>query len=539
MDKNAQILEFAINQSMIDQFVQLTGDCSSLHTKASFARRSIYRTKLVHGMLPVVFISGLDIFRNHAPGALISQIVAKFLKPVFLGEALQLIAISKELDGEIRQTQVDYEIKRKSSGTVVTKGYFIVRHAMVEPLSSVDKGSVLTASAGMVLDNLTEENLPFEQITKGDQRHFRFAITDRSFDLLKKIVLNKSEPLESGLTNLLAASLCSTLAGVCLPGKFATFVDLALHFEHALAKDRIHVLNGTVGFKSSTTQVIVNEVAIAPLDEPKQNLAAGKMTVKVNSPFTKMLSMEALKKSAMGIDFKDKVVLVTGASRGIGETTAKLFALHGAKVAINYYQGQEDAQAIVEEIIRAGGEALAIQADVSDREQVKAMVSHICDRYGSIDVLVNNAVRDAQPAAFKELTWDDIQKDIDVTMKGAFNCCQEVLPLMVNKRQGRIINMGTIFIDRPVMNQSKYILSKSALMGLTRSLAVEYAPFNIQVDMIFPTVVDTDLSQGSPVLFSKTEKKIQPVDVARTIVLLASSQKPSMAGENVMMTGAL
>jgi 3-oxoacyl-[acyl-carrier protein] reductase len=199
---------------------------------------------------------------------------------------------------------------------------------------------------------------------------------------------------------------------------------------------------------------------------------------------------------------------------------------------------------IVKEIIGDGGDAVAIKADVSQRQEVKYMVADVCKKYGTINVLVNNAVRDALPVPFKELIWDDLQRDIDVIIKGTFNCCQEVIPLMLENKGGKIINISTQYVENPTPGQFKYVVSKSALTGLTRSLAVEFARQNIQVNMVMPSIVKTDLSKHVSNIFLEGMRQATPMariatpaDVAKTVVFLASSLSSFTTGQKIMVTG--
>ena len=188
--------------------------------------------------------------------------------------------------------------------------------------------------------------------------------------------------------------------------------------------------------------------------------------------------------------------------------------------------------------------AFVVQADVSDRRQVKEMISAISRKYRTIHILVNNAVRDTYPASFMELGWDDFQKDIEIIVKGAFNCCQEVIPLMIKNKGGKIVNLSTIFTDNPPPNQAKYVVSKSGLVGLTRSLAVEFAPYNIQVNIVAPSIVETDLTKHVPKIFlermkndTPMKRNATPVDVAKAIIFLSSSLASFTTGQKIMVTG--
>jgi 3-oxoacyl-[acyl-carrier protein] reductase len=172
------------------------------------------------------------------------------------------------------------------------------------------------------------------------------------------------------------------------------------------------------------------------------------------------------------------------------------------------------------------------------------MMAAIQARYDTVHILVNNAVADAYPIPFMELTWDHLQRDLDVTLKGAFNCCQEVLPLMQRNGGGKIINLSSVFTDTPPPLQTKYVVSKSALTGLTRSLAVEFAPHHIQVNLVQASIVETDLSKHVPKIFLSGMKHDTPMkrhastsDVAKAVVFLASALSSFTTGQRILVTG--
>jgi 3-oxoacyl-[acyl-carrier protein] reductase len=301
------------------------------------------------------------------------------------------------------------------------------------------------------------------------------------------------------------------------------------------------VLTGTVAFFSKSTQTVVQDIVLAAEGSP---IGKGKVSSAVGEAPPSMPSIGEIQRAGVGLDLRDRVVLITGASRGLGETTAKVFGLLGARVGVSYLSGGEDAARIVHEIEEAGGQAVALQADVTDAAAVEAMVAALHDRFGRIDVLVNNAVRDTRPIPFSALTWDEMQADIDVTLKGAFHCCKAVIPRMVAAGGGRIVNVGTVIAEVPQTGQMKYVVSKSALVGFTRSLALEHAPSNVLVNMVVPSMVETDLSQSIPRMLRAGMKNdtpmrrlATPLDVARAIVFLASDLSGYTTGQKIMVTG--
>jgi NAD(P)-dependent dehydrogenase (short-subunit alcohol dehydrogenase family) len=321
-------------------------------------------------------------------------------------------------------------------------------------------------------------------------------------------------------------------------------MDFQITFFRPIQLRKRYTLTGRVEFKSQPTSTLAESIEIRDSINNVDVYASGKINTKVNRPPIPMPGINFIKESAMDLGLKDKVALITGGSRGIGETTAKLFSLYGCRVAVNYSKGKNDADRVVSEIDHNGGEAIAVQADVSDKDQVKRMVSVIRESYGNINILINNAVKDFYPKAFMELTWKDFQGEIDVTIKGAFNCCQEILPSMMESKEGKIINVVTVATDNPPPNQAKYVASKSALVGLTRSLAIEFAPYGIQVNMVSPSIVETDLTKHIPKMFldgmkhdTPMKRNAEAIDVAKAIIFLASNLSPFTTGQKIMVTG--
>ncbi len=516
-------LRFHVSREMVDAFARWTGDHSSLHVNEVFARRSPYRMNVVHGMLPVAFIARLPFLAN---GMWLKKLSGQFLHPVFVNDELELEV--KSADAE--QTDFEYLIRKVASNATVTSGAFtLAREGAPSAAHPVAAGT----SDSLVVTALVENDQLFEQINKNDEAQFEFVVGEGWPDAASPIVENCS-----------AACLFSTFAGMCIPGRFATLVDFRVEFAARLEMHRRYRLKGIVEFKSQSTVSLVEAITISDVEHPDVVVATGKINVKVSSPALQMPSMDALKASSLDLHLRDKVVLITGASRGIGEVAAKLFALHGAKVAVNYFRGQQDAERMVGEIEAFGGQAMLAQADVSDREQVKRIFADIVGRFGTVDVLVNSAVRDYFASPFLELTWEDMARDLDVIVQGAFNCCQEALPLMIKQRRGKIINIASIAVENPPVGQAKYVTAKSALVGLTRSLAVEFAPHNVQVNLVVPSIVETDLSRLVPKMFLDKLKNETPMkrgalpeDVARAIVFLASSLSDFTTGQKIMVTG--
>ena len=224
-----------------------------------------------------------------------------------------------------------------------------------------------------------------------------------------------------------------------------------------------------------------------------------------------------------------KVALVTGASRGIGRAIALDLAAHGAQVGVNYISRPDAADVVCELIRAAGQEALPVQADVALANDVARMVAQVLDHFGQIDILVNNATLHRGRLVHKlpERDWDAV---INSCLKGAYHCCQHVVPHMTEQRCGRIINISSAVGVIGWAGDTAYGAAKAGLIGFTRSLAKEVAPYGITANVVVPGYVRTDMTAAL------TPKNIEhmlsliplgragePEDVAEVVTFLAAA----------------
>ena len=240
-----------------------------------------------------------------------------------------------------------------------------------------------------------------------------------------------------------------------------------------------------------------------------------------------------------------KVVLVTGASRGIGRATAERFGALGARVAVNYVANAEAAAAVVAWIHSRGQEAVAVQADVRSVDAVEAMVREVSASLGPVDILVNNAgiTRDGLMARMPESDWQDV---IDTNLTGAFHCIRAVLGQMMRRRWGRIINISSVAGLAGNAGQVNYAAAKAGLVGLTRSLAKEVASRSITVNAVAPGFVETDLTSDLREEWRTQVLSMTPVarfgtpeEVASMVVFLASDEAAYITGQVVSVDGGL
>lgn len=193
----------------------------------------------------------------------------------------------------------------------------------------------------------------------------------------------------------------------------------------------------------------------------------------------------------------EKVAIVTGASRGIGRAVAKLLAAEGAQVVVNYARSSEAAKAVVSEITQSGGSAIALQADVSQADQVDSLVKATMDKFGRIDVLVNNAgiTRDTLLLRMKPEDWQAV---IDLNLTGVFLCTRAVSKIMLKQRAGRIVNIASVAGLMGNPGQANYSAAKAGVIGFTKTVAKELAPRGVTVNAVAPGFIQTDMTEDLP-----------------------------------------
>ncbi|HEH7845648.1 3-oxoacyl-[acyl-carrier-protein] reductase [Staphylococcus aureus] len=240
-----------------------------------------------------------------------------------------------------------------------------------------------------------------------------------------------------------------------------------------------------------------------------------------------------------------KSALVTGASRGIGRSIALQLAEEGYNVAVNYAGSKEKAEAVVEEIKAKGVDSFAIQANVADADEVKAMIKEVVSQFGSLDVLVNNAgiTRDNLLMRMKEQEWDDV---IDTNLKGVFNCIQKATPQMLRQRSGAIINLSSVVGAVGNPGQANYVAAKAGVIGLTKSAARELASRGITVNAVAPGFIVSDMTDAlSDELKEQMLTQIplarfgQDTDIANTVAFLASDKAKYITGQTIHVNGGM
>jgi 3-oxoacyl-[acyl-carrier protein] reductase len=246
----------------------------------------------------------------------------------------------------------------------------------------------------------------------------------------------------------------------------------------------------------------------------------------------------------MELELKDKVALITGASRGIGAASAKALAHHGATVVINYIKSKDKAEELLDDIIKAGGKGIVFQADVRDQGAVNDMVESTLKEFGKIDVLVNNANINFPILPFIELTWEQIEAKILGEMKALYNCSQAVLKDMMNRKTGKLIFVSSSLSRFPGFGFSAHAAAKSAMDSMAKVMAMELGPSGITVNVVGPGLTITDATAGQPKEVHEQVAAITPLgrlgmpdDIAGVVLFLASSLSDYLNGEYIPVTG--
>jgi len=239
-----------------------------------------------------------------------------------------------------------------------------------------------------------------------------------------------------------------------------------------------------------------------------------------------------------------KVILVTGASRGIGAAAAKRVAQGGATVVVNYHQNRERALAVLQEVEKEGGKGMVFQADVTQRKQVEEMARAVREKFSAVDVLVNNAYFPFEVNSLHEISWEGLEKATHHELAAFYNCTRAFIPGMMEKKQGRIIVVSTRLAQQPLPRMGAYAAAKAALEAMANTMAIELGPSGITVNVVTPAFTLTDASAIMPEEFKERVRKSRPLqkhlypeDVAGAIAFLAGDESDMLTGSHILITG--
>jgi 3-oxoacyl-[acyl-carrier protein] reductase len=329
---------------------------------------------------------------------------------------------------------------------------------------------------------------------------------------------------------MLINAFLSRMLGMDLPGAGVLWLSQSTRFvQPTYIGSRIEVMT-TVKHKSESTRSLVLETLVR--DARGETVLTGESKVMVLG-------------QVPAVPWTETVVLVTGASRGIGAASALAFGSRQSKVVVNYHSRRDRAEEVVAAIGAAGGRAIAVQGDVSTEAGAGAVAETTLERFGAIHVLVNNASPRIEGRPLTETGWGEMERYWRAYVQAAFLLGQKLVPAMKAQGYGRIVNiLSSAVFGTPPVNLAAYITGKSALWGLSRAMAVELAPHGITVNMISPAAVLTEQWEGAPesrrramAMRTPMRELASPEDVANALLYLASDQGRSITGHNLLLTG--
>jgi acetoacetyl-CoA reductase len=245
-----------------------------------------------------------------------------------------------------------------------------------------------------------------------------------------------------------------------------------------------------------------------------------------------------------GRRLEGRTALVTGASRGIGRAVALELAREGAQMVVNYLRSEEAAAAVSEEIAREGGRAFVIRANVSDRDEVRSMVDQVIEECGQIDILVNNAgvTRDRTLRKLTDVDWLDV---ININLNSVYFCTSAVVPVMTERRYGRIVNIASFVAQAGNFGQTNYAASKGGMIAFTKAAALELAKCGITVNVVAPGFIRTEMLDQMPQeVLERVRSRIplghlgEPADVARAVAYLCIDGD-YITGQQINVNGGL
>jgi len=246
------------------------------------------------------------------------------------------------------------------------------------------------------------------------------------------------------------------------------------------------------------------------------------------------------------VKFYGKTVLVTGGATGIGEATAKRFSDEGANVVVNYYDKKEEADKVVEDIVNAGGKAIAVYADVTSSKDVQEMVDTTVKEFGTVDILVNSAGAFDNIIKMQFTTEEEWDRILDVDLKGIFLCCKYCIPPMLeNNEGGVIINIASAAGLLPGGGGVAYTSAKHGVIGLTREICFQYALDGIRANTVCPGLIETPMTaelMSIPEVMEGVKKNPagragQPVEIANAVLYLASKEAEFIQGSTLVIDG--
>ena len=378
-------------------------------------------------------------------------------------------------------------------------------------------------------------------ITAEDVADFARLSGDRNALHLDEEFAARTEFGQRVVHGFLHASLLSTLVGTKLPGRGALYVSQSIAFTRPVFIGDTVEASAIVEAIDIETRLVTLRTEITRSDGDV--VMRGTATVRVLRLAAEKAREKSLTAARQAGLLDGRVALVTGASRGIGRATAALFAENGATVWINYHKSRTAAEALAQDILDRGGSCRLVQADVTRDDDIARMMDEVASE-GGLDVLVNNAGPKIVSRPFARLDWQALSDAYERIVGSAFRVTQAALPALKTNRGTIITVLSTAALGRTAHNWLPYVAAKSALLAMNKNLAQELGPDGVRVNMISPSMVDTDLVSDVPdrmrqmtISGTPLRRLATPEDVAGAALMLASPYAGFVTGENLLVTG--
>jgi 3-oxoacyl-[acyl-carrier protein] reductase len=384
--------------------------------------------------------------------------------------------------------------------------------------------------------NIGDKETLSHTITKDDMNKFVELTGDDNKLHVDEKFAGKTQFKKPVVHGMLGASFISTIIGTKLPGDGALWFSQSLEFLLPVRLGDQLMVVAEVIKKNDKEQII--ELKTEIYNQNKQVVTKGIAKVKL------IEQQQEPTVEAATDELKPRVALVVGGTGGIGKAACLQLGLDGFHIVVHYNNNRESAERIKAEIELRGGKAITVQANILKDQDIKEMISKSIRAFEKIDVVVNCAATVIPNIKFQDLEWEDYQKQLELNIKSTFNIIKEVVPGMLANQYGKIINVGSLAVDKPNAEWSHYITAKAALNGFTKSLAFELAPKGIRINMVTPGMVNTDLTADIPEKIKLLTAAQTPLrrlalakDVANTISFLASEKSDFLTGENIRLNG--
>lgn len=332
---------------------------------------------------------------------------------------------------------------------------------------------------------------------------------------------------------MIGASFISTIIGTQLPGDGALWYAQSLEFLLPVRVGDALTVRAEVIKKHESQNVIELQTDI--YNQHRQKVTSGQAKVRL---------IESEQPAPLSTAAAPRVALIVGATGGIGAAVCQQLAEDGFDIALHYHSGKAAAEKLSQQLASTHRQVLLVQADITQPESVVSMVDAVMRKFGGIFVVVNCATIKVANIKFQQLEWQDMENHWQVNVRGAFNLSKAVIPVMTQQRFGKIINFSSKECEMPSPEWLHYNTAKMALIGFSRSLAVEMAPKGIRVNLISPGMTDTALIADVPekaklMVAARTplQRLATPEDVAGVVSFLASSKSDYMTGETLRVNG--